>query len=124
MWHLRSRKLGASKAAAFKADVAKVEDAEATVEFAKKTYGGLHLAFNNAGIVGAEKYVGELTPEEWQSVININLNTVFYAMHFQIPAILASGGSAIVPKSPNHYSKVEGDNEIMGLITVLPYNKL
>lgn len=87
------------KAVAFKADVAKPEDAEATVEFAKKTYGGLHLAFNNAGIVGAEKHVGELTPEEWNSVININLNGVFYAMRFQIPAILASGGGAIVNTS-------------------------
>lgn len=87
------------KAAAFKADVANPEDAEATVEFAKKTYGGLHLAFNNAGIVGPEKYVGDLTPKGWQTVININLNGVFYAMHYQIPAILASGGGAIVNTS-------------------------
>ncbi|NLW91057.1 MAG: glucose 1-dehydrogenase [Syntrophomonadaceae bacterium] len=87
------------KAAAFKADVGSVEDNEATVEFAKKTYGGLNLAFNNAGIVGAEKYVGELTPAEWQTVININLNAVYYAMHYQIPAILASGGGAVVNTS-------------------------
>lgn len=87
------------KAAAFKADAAKPEDAEATVEFAKETYGGLHLAFNNAGIVGPEKHVGELTPEGWQSVINVNLNGVFYAMRCQIPAILASGGGAIVNTS-------------------------
>lgn len=87
------------KASAFKADVGSPEDSAASVEFAKKTYGGLHLAFNNAGIVGSEKHVGELTPEGWQSVININLNGVFYAMHYQIPAILASGGGAIVNTS-------------------------
>ncbi|MGI5912588.1 MAG: SDR family NAD(P)-dependent oxidoreductase [Syntrophomonadaceae bacterium] len=87
------------KAVAFQADVSKVEDAEATVEFAKKTYGGLHLAFNNAGIVGPEQYVGDLTPEGWRSVIDVNLNGVFYAMHYQIPAILASGGGAIVNTS-------------------------
>jgi len=87
------------KAAPFRADVGKPEDNEATVEFAKKTFGGLHLAFNNAGIVGAEKFVGELTPEDWQTVINVNLNGVFYAMHYQIPAILASGGGAIVNTS-------------------------
>jgi len=87
------------KAAPFRADVGKPEDNEATVEFAKKTFGGLHLAFNNAGIVGAEKFVGELTPEDWQTVINVNLNCVFYAMHYQIPAILASGGGAIVNTS-------------------------
>lgn len=87
------------KASAFKADVGRIEDSAASVEFAKKTYGGLHLAFNNAGIVGPEKHVGELTPEGWQSVINVNLNGVFYAMHYQIPAILASGGGAIVNTS-------------------------
>lgn len=87
------------KAAAFKADTSKPEDAEATVAFAVKTYGSLHLAFNNAGIVGPEKYVAEITPEGWQSVININLNGVFYGMHYQIPAILNSGGGAIVNTS-------------------------
>src|SRR5690606_10767656 len=54
------------KAEPFKANVANKEDAKAVVEFAKKTFGGLHYAFNNAGIVGAEKHVGELSPEEWQ----------------------------------------------------------
>lgn len=87
------------KAAAFRADVAKEEDAAATVEFAKKTFGALHLAFNNAGIVGPEKQVGELTPEEWRSVIDVNLNGVFYGMRYQIPAILAAGGGAIVNTS-------------------------
>ena len=87
------------KAAAFKADVANPEDAKATVEFAKKTFGGLHLAFNNAGIVGADKHVADLSPLEWQNVININLNAVFYGLHFQSPAILESGGGAIVNTS-------------------------
>lgn len=87
------------KAAAFRADVAKVDDAEATVEFAKETFGGLHLAFNNAGIVGPEKHLAELEPEGWQNVMDVNLNGVFYAMHYQFPAILASGGGAIVNTS-------------------------
>lgn len=52
------------KAAPFKANVANPEDSKATVEFAKETFGSLHLAFNNAGIVGAEKHVDKLTPEE------------------------------------------------------------
>lgn len=86
-------------AVGFKADVSNPDDALATVDFAKKTYGGLHLAFNNAGIVGPEKHVDEITPEGWQAVMNVNLNAVFYAMHHQIPAILASGGGAIVNTS-------------------------
>jgi NAD(P)-dependent dehydrogenase (short-subunit alcohol dehydrogenase family) len=87
------------KAAAFQADVARAEDAAATVQFARDTFGALHLAFNNAGIVGVEKHVGELSPEEWRSVIDVNLNGVFYGMRFQIPAILAAGGGAIVNTS-------------------------
>lgn len=83
----------------FKANVANKEDSKAVVEFAKKTFGGLHYAFNNAGIVGAEKHVGELSPEEWQKVIEINLSGVFYAMHYQIPVMLESGGGAIVNTS-------------------------
>lgn len=87
------------KATAFQADVAKPEDAEATVALAKETYGGLHLSVNNAGIVGPEQHVGELTLEGWQQVIDVNLTGVFYGMRYQIPAILESGGGAIVNTS-------------------------
>lgn len=87
------------KAVPFKANVANPDDAKATVDFAKETFGGLHLAFNNAGIVGAEKHVDELTPKEWLQVTDINLNGVCYAMHYQIPVILESGGGAIVNTS-------------------------
>ena len=57
-------KKNGGKAEAFKADVANPEDSKAAVEFAKETFGALHLAFNNAGIVGAENHVDELSPEE------------------------------------------------------------
>ncbi len=92
-------KKNGGKAEAFKANVASLEDSKAVVEFAKEKFGGLHYAFNNAGIVGAEKHVDQLTPEEWKSVIDINLNGVYNAMHFQIPAMLESGGGAIVNTS-------------------------
>lgn len=92
-------KKNGGKAEAFRADVANEEDSKAVVEFANETFGGLHFAFNNAGIVGAEKHVDQLTPDEWRKVIEINLNGVFYAMHHQIPAILESGGGSIVNTS-------------------------
>lgn len=43
--------------------------------------------------------MGELSPEEWRGVIDVNLNGVFYGMRYQIPAILAAGGGAIVNTS-------------------------
>lgn len=87
------------KGAAFKANVAKAEDAEASVAFAKKMFGSLHLAFNNAGIAGSGNAVGELSPEDWQHVIDVNLNGVFYGLRYEIPAIIESGGGAIVNTS-------------------------
>lgn len=87
------------KAAAFAANVAKPEDSKASVDFAVETFGALHLAVNNAGIGGAPGPVADLAPKDWDTVIGINLNGVFYGMHYQIPAMLAAGGGAIVNMS-------------------------
>lgn len=86
-------------AAAFEANVAKQEDSKASVDFAVQTYGALHLAVNNAGIGGAPGPVGDLSPADWDTVISVNLNGVFYGMHYQIPAMLAAGGGSIVNMS-------------------------
>lgn len=84
------------KAAANKANTAEPEDMKAAVEFAVSTFGALHLAFNNAGIVGEVNSTEELSIEGWRRVIDVNLNAVFYSMHYEVPAILAAGGGAIV----------------------------
>jgi NAD(P)-dependent dehydrogenase (short-subunit alcohol dehydrogenase family) len=79
-----------------KADTSSAEDNKSLVEQAVKQYGGLHIAVNNAGIGGTIKPVGEYPIEGWDKVIAINLSGVFYGMHYQIPAMLASGGGSIV----------------------------
>ncbi|EOV5272234.1 SDR family NAD(P)-dependent oxidoreductase [Acinetobacter nosocomialis] len=84
------------KAAANKANTAEPEDMKAAVEFAVSTFGALHLAFNNAGILGEVNSTAELSIEGWRRVIDVNLNAVFYSMHYEVPAILAAGGGAIV----------------------------
>src|SRR5690606_13497805 len=61
-----------------------------------KKYGALHIACNNAGIGGPLAQTGEYPIEGWDKVIAINLSGVFYGMRYQIPAILAAGGGAIV----------------------------
>lgn len=65
---------------------------EQTVE----KYGGLHIVCNNAGIGGPLGPVGEYPIDGWDKVIAINLSGVFYGMHYQIPAMLKSGGGSIV----------------------------
>jgi NAD(P)-dependent dehydrogenase (short-subunit alcohol dehydrogenase family) len=90
---------GGGIATAFAADVAHPEASKASVDLAVETYGALHLAVNNAGIGGAPGPVADLAPEDWQTVISVNLNSVFYGMHYQIPAMLAAGGGSIVNMS-------------------------
>lgn len=61
-----------------------------------KGLGGLHLLVNNAGIGGPHAPVGDYPLDGWRKVIDINLNAVFYGMHYGIPAMLDAGGGAIV----------------------------
>src|SRR5690606_524877 len=61
-------------AASFAVDVSDAAQVEAMVEFAQSTYGGLHLAVNNAGISGAAAPTGEYPLEAWRKVIGVNLD--------------------------------------------------
>ena len=79
-----------------RADVSKPEDCEAMVAAALGQYGRLDIAFNNAGIGGESNPTADYSVEGWQKVISINLSGVFYCMKYQIPAMLNSGGGAIV----------------------------
>lgn len=84
------------KAYALDADTSRSEDSNKAVECAKEQFGGLHLAFNNAGIGGGLGDVSTYGIEDWNRVIDINLNGVFYGVHYQAAAIAESGGGAIV----------------------------
>lgn len=79
-----------------RADAAELTDHEATVKTALDAFGGLDIAVNNAGIGGEANVTGEMSPEGWRKVIDLNLSGVFYAMHAQLPALLARGGGSIV----------------------------
>lgn len=78
-------------ASALEQDTAVAADSERAVRHAVETYGGLHLAVNNAGIGGPQAPAGETDLEAWDKVIAINLSGVLYGMRHQIPAMLASG---------------------------------
>ncbi|TSI16971.1 SDR family NAD(P)-dependent oxidoreductase [Brevibacterium aurantiacum] len=93
-------------ASAIKQDTAAKEDSEKVVKFAVDTYGGLNYAVNNAGIGGVQVPVGETDLDNWDKVIDINLNGVLYGMRYQIPAMLKAGArdSAIVNMASVHGS--------------------
>ncbi|MDX5481575.1 MAG: SDR family oxidoreductase [Hymenobacteraceae bacterium] len=82
-----------------KADVAKPEDCESLVKQAVAKYGRLDIAFNNAGISGEVKPVGEMSIDGWNKVISVNLSSVFYCMKYQVQQMLRNGGGAIVNNS-------------------------
>ena len=83
----------------FAADVTDAEAVKALVRFTVDTYGGLHFAHNNAGVLGESARLTDSDDETWFRTIQINLNAVYLGMKHQIPAILDSGGGAVVNTS-------------------------
>jgi NAD(P)-dependent dehydrogenase (short-subunit alcohol dehydrogenase family) len=81
------------------ADVTVRGDVAALVQRAVRIYGGLHCAFNNAGIVGALQDTAEYPQQNFDDVIAVNLYGTWHCMQEEIPAMLASGGGAIVNAS-------------------------
>jgi NAD(P)-dependent dehydrogenase (short-subunit alcohol dehydrogenase family) len=81
-----------------KADVSKAKDVEAMVKKTVDTYGRLDCAFNNAGI-GMRKSTIDLTEDDWERVIGINLKGVWLCMKYEILQMLKQGGGAIVNTS-------------------------
>lgn len=84
------------EAAFIRADVSNPTECQALVDKTLEKYGRLDIAFNNAGIGGEANLTGEYSIEGWQKVIEINLSGVFYCMRYEIPAMLKTGGGAIV----------------------------
>jgi NAD(P)-dependent dehydrogenase (short-subunit alcohol dehydrogenase family) len=83
-------------ATAVVADAASPDDAERVVQAALDTHGRLDAAFNNFGIGIPPKRLADVTPEEWDALYGINVRGSWLAARAQIPAMLASGGGALV----------------------------
>ena len=77
-------------------DVLVTADIEALVKHAVSEYGGLDLAFNNAGIEGEPRPLAEQTEANYDAVMDINVKGVWLSMKYEIPRMLDQGGGAIV----------------------------
>src|SRR5947208_4503262 len=79
------------------ADVSDPEQADAMVRFALDTFGGLHVLYNNAGILPPDDAGTLETPDStWDRVMAVNLKGVWLGCKYGIPALIDSGGGAII----------------------------
>ncbi|ELZ86084.1 3-oxoacyl-ACP reductase [Haloferax elongans ATCC BAA-1513] len=83
----------------FEADVSKEADVAGLVERTVEEFGGLDFAHNNAGIEGTQSSIAEMSIEDFQRVIDINLTGVFLGLKYEIPRLVEQGGGAIVNTS-------------------------
>ena len=77
-------------------DVTKASDLENAVKAVADKYGKLDIMLNNAGTPGPGKLIADITEEEWNRVISVNLTGVFLGTKYAIPEMLKSGGGVII----------------------------
>lgn len=77
-------------------DVTDEQSCAAAVDTALKAYGRLDLAVNNAGVATPLCKLADVSTQEWQRQIDVNLTGVFNCLRAEIPALQAAGGGAIV----------------------------
>lgn len=87
---------GGGQAFFVRADVSEPAACQQIVNAALEKYGRLDYACNNAGIGGEYNLTADYSLEGWQRIIAINLSSVFYCLKYEIPAMLKTGGGAIV----------------------------
>lgn len=80
-------------------DVSAEGDVEALVAAAVDAYGRLDCAFNNAGVTAGQSLTADMTLDEWNRTLSINLSGVFLCVKHELRAMLAAGGGAIVNTS-------------------------
>ncbi len=79
------------------ADISKSADCERMVAAAERSFGGLHVLFNNAGISHIDDGDAESTDEAvFDLTMNVNLKGVFLGCKHGIPALRRSGGGSII----------------------------
>ena len=87
------------QALAVKCDVTQAEDVKAALDRTISAFGRLDAAFNNAGAEQPLTAVTDLTEEEWDRIVRVNLRSVFLCMKYEIPLMLKQGSGVIVNTS-------------------------
>jgi len=97
-----------------KTDVRDHRSVECLIRSTLNRFGALHFAVNNAGITGpAGRAIPDYDISDWDDVIATDLSGVFFCLKYEIPAIIKSGGGAIVNMSSG--------NGVVGLAGLAAY---
>ncbi|HEX3812756.1 MAG TPA: SDR family oxidoreductase [Mycobacteriales bacterium] len=104
------------RAIAVPTDVSDADAVRAMVDTTVATFGRLDYAINNAAGGGARPTpLADLPIDAFDSALAISLRGVFLSMHFEIPAMLAAGGGAIVNMSST--AGLQGIGGLAGYVT-------
>jgi NAD(P)-dependent dehydrogenase (short-subunit alcohol dehydrogenase family) len=90
-----------SEALSLLADISNPEDMQAAVRQMTDRWGRLDIVFANAGINGVWAPLEDLTPEDWDKTLDINLKGTFLTVKYAVPHLKKRGGSVIVTSSVN-----------------------
>jgi NAD(P)-dependent dehydrogenase (short-subunit alcohol dehydrogenase family) len=82
-------------------DVSKPEDMQAAAQTIMDTWGRLDIVIANAGINGLWASLEELTPEDWDTTLDINLKGTFLTVKYAVPYLKRQGGAIVVVSSVN-----------------------
>ena len=89
------RLCGELRCSAVRCDVADYASCEATAEKVLKDYGRIDVLVNNAGISQIKLFT-DITPEDWQRVMNVDLNGVYNMTHAVIRSMINRKSGAVV----------------------------
>jgi len=84
------------EAVAVAGDIRDEHLARALVETAVGRFGGLDIAFNNAGTTGDAAPVSDISIDAWQAILDTNLTSAFLGSKYQLPAMIKRGGGSII----------------------------
>ena len=85
-------------AAAFQADVADLGQVEAMISAVEKRLGPVRVLVNNAGIA-AQRLFTDITPEEWQHMLDVNLTGAFHLCQLALPGMIRRKAGRILTVS-------------------------
>lgn len=88
-------------ALALTADVSRAADMEGAISQIEEQWGRLDIVFVNAGINGVWAPIEDLTTEEWDTTLAINLRGTFLSVKYAVPLLKRQGGSVIITSSVN-----------------------